>query len=415
MPKEKIICGLDVGSSSIRLVVGQKSRPEEKLHIIGAAEAPAFGINKGMITSIEDAVSSISACLEKAERMVGFSLTNAWVGVSGSHIISQESKGVVAVSKSDGEIRETDVERALEAAQAIASPPNYEILHVIPRSFTVDNQSGIKDPIGMTGIRLEVEAQIIQGLTSQIKNLTKAVYRTSLDVRGVVLGVLAGAEVVITPRQKELGAVVVNIGGSTTSLVVFEEGDVLHAAILPLGSDHITSDIAIGLRTSIDTAERIKIEFGSAVNLETGKRGQEILFSEVGGNEEGSFSKKYTAEIIEARVEEIFEKVDKELKKIQRSGMMPAGVILTGGGSKLPNLVLAAKKKLRLPATLGLPVNISSAIDKVNDLSYTTATGLVLWGEQAERQGSVQGNFSKLTNWQSVPEQAKKWLKSFWS
>jgi cell division protein FtsA len=407
MAKEKIICGLDIGSSNIRLVVGQKNHPAEKLHIIGAAEAPALGINKGTITSIEDAVSSISTALEKAERMVGFPLTQAWVGVSGSHIISQESKGVVAVSKSDGEIREDDVERALEAAQAIASPPNYEMLHVLPRSFTVDNQSGIKDPVGMTGVRLEVEAQVIQGLSSQIKNLTKAVYRTSLDVNGLVLGILAAGEAVLTPRQKELGVAVVNVGGATTSLVVYEEGDVIHTAILPLGSDHITADLAIGLRTLIDTAERIKLEYGSAINNETGRKSTEIKFADVGGNEDGSFAKKYVLEIIEARVEEIFDKVDKEFKKIQRSGMLPAGVVLTGGGAKLPNLVEAAKKRLRLPASLGYPVNTFSAIDKISDLAYTTASGLVLWGEQAEKQ-EEKGGFVAMPDMNGVFDKAKK-------
>ena len=226
MSDQEIITGLDIGSTVIRLVVGQRtSDVNQPIHIIGAAEVPAEGISRGIISSLEDAVASISACLEKAERMVGFAINSSWVGISGSHIMSQESQGVIAVARSDGEITEADVERAIEAARTVATPPNYEILHVIPKSFTVDGQVGIKDPIGMTGVRLEVETQIIQGLSAQIKNLTKAVYRVGLDIRDLVLSILATSEAVLTNRQKELGVVLVNIGGATTNLVVFEEGD----------------------------------------------------------------------------------------------------------------------------------------------------------------------------------------------
>ncbi|HLC90121.1 MAG TPA: cell division protein FtsA, partial [Patescibacteria group bacterium] len=226
MPEKDLIAGLDVGSTMIRLAVGQLAAGAEKIHIIGSAEVPAEGISKGIISSLEDAVSSVSACLEKAERMIGVPIQNVWVGISGAHIISQESRGVVAVARADGEISEDDVERSIEAARTVATPPNYEILHVIPKSFTVDGQPGIKDPLGMTGVRIEVETQIIQGLSSQIKNLTKAVYRTGLNIEDLVLSILATSEAVLTSRQKELGVAVVNIGGSTTSLAVFEEGDI---------------------------------------------------------------------------------------------------------------------------------------------------------------------------------------------
>lgn len=412
MPRDEIICGLDIGSSYIRLVVGQKAEPDGALKIIGAAEVPAEGINKGLINSIEDATSSISSCLEKSERMTGQPITSAWVSISGVHITSQTSKGVVAVSKTDGEISEEDIERSIEAARAVATPPNYEILHVIPRSFAVDSQEGIKDPVGMTGIRLEVEAQIIQGLSSQIKNLTKCVYRTGLDIEDLVLSVLAGSESTLTNRQKELGVVLVNIGGPTTSIAVFEEGDLMHTAVLPIGSVHITSDIAIGLRTSIDVAEKIKVEFGAALAKDMSKR-EEIDLSEFDDNETEKVSRKYVCDIIEARVEEIFEKVDAELKKIDRSGMLPAGVVLTGGGAKLSGLVDAAKKKLRLPASLGYPVNVNSPIDKVNDTGFTTALGLVAWGNEASRQSG--GKFGKiLSRFKSVDQardKARKWIK----
>lgn len=413
----EIITGLDIGSTSVRLVVGQRttlSDGQEKLQIIGAAEAPSQGINRGVINSIEDAVSSISACLEQAEKMTGIPPESVWVGISGTHIISQDSKGVIAAAKPDGEIQEDDVERAIEASRTVATPLNYEILHVIPKSFTIDGQSGIKDPVGMSGIRLEVDAQIIQGLTSQIKNLTTSIYRTGLDIDDLVLSILAAAEAILTKRQKELGVVLVNIGGSTTTLVVFEEGDILHTAVLPIGSDHITADIAIGLRTSIDVAEKVKLEYGSCLSKDISKR-DEINLAELGG-EDILVSKKYIAEIIEARVEEILEKVDEELVKIERSGMLPAGAVLIGGGVKLSGLIDLTKKKLRLPVSLGYPHSVFSAVDRVNDTGFVTALGLVIWGDQIMRQkkgGRLDKFMSRFKSVDEVSNKIRKWFKSF--
>ena len=406
--RDDIIAGLDIGSNAIRLVVGQKTfnSGSEQLQVIGAVEAPSSGINKGVVTSIEDTTSSISACLEKAERLIGVPIQSVWVSINGPHIKCERSRGVVAVSKSDGEITEDDVARAIEAARALSVPPNYEILHVIPVKFTVDNQEDIKDPIGMTAVRLEVETLIIQGLSNQIKNLTKAIYRTGLDIEDLVLSPLAAAEAVIGLKQKELGAVLINIGASTTSFSVFEEGEILHASVLPIGSEHITSDVAIGLRCPINVAEKIKIEHGSARPEQYHKKEEVDIKKELGeegNNEEGAISKKYVAEIIEARVEEIFEKVDAELKKIDRSGMLPAGAFLIGGGAKLDGIIEVAKNKLRLPATLGSNKVLSAIIDKVNDPSYLTALGLVVWGDHLSKKkksfklkfsgGEVAGRF----------------------
>ncbi len=365
-------------------------------------------MHKGVITSIEDAISSVSSCLEKVERMTGVQVERASVGISGSHIVSQESKGVIAVSRADGEIREDDVARALDAARTVATPLNYEILHVLPKSFIIDGQSGIKDPVGMTGIRLEVDAQIIQSLSSPLKNLTKCVYRTGIEIDDVVLGILANAEAVATPRQKELGVAVVNIGGATTSMAVYEDGDVLRTVVLPIGSDHITSDVAIGLRTSIDVAERVKTEHGNALSKDLKK--EEIHLGELGAEMDEVVGRKFIAEIIEARVEEIFAKLDKELRKIDRSGRLPAGLILTGGGSKLTGLVEAAKSQLRLPAALGYPVSVSSITDRTNDIAYSTAVGLVLWGHHmsAMKNGGLT---SKLSNLQ-VGGKLKKFFRS---
>ena len=414
MAKEEIITGLDIGSTAIRIVVGQLNPNDNKIHVLGAAEQTAEGVNKGSITSIEDAVSSISGALEKVERMTGIPVEHVFVGINGSHIVSQDSHGVIAVSKSDGEIKEEDVERVIEAAQAVATPPNYEILHVIPRGFSVDNQKGIKDPIGMTGIRLEVDAQIIQGLSAQVKNLTKSIYRTGVDIDDLVLGILASAEAALTKKQKDLGVALLNIGGSTTSLLVFEEGDVLHTAILPVGSSHITNDIAIGLRTSIDLAEKIKVEYGSALPAEINKR-EEISLDEIDSREEGVVSQKHIAEIIEARCEEIFKLADKELQKIDRSGLLPAGVILTGGGAKLPGLTDVAKQEFKLPAALGYPLGLgSTAVDKVNDLNYSTAIGLLYWGAGLAQAGG-DGKRLSMPKFSSVGEatdKMKRWFKS---
>ena len=409
--RKEIITGLDIGSTAVRAVVGQRNQ-SGGVEVIGAAEVPSEGVSRGVITSIEDAVSSVSACLEKIERMTGLPVESAWVGISGGNIISQKSRGVVAVSKTNGEIKEEDVERAVEAARAVATPPNYEILHVIPRSFSIDNQAGIKDPIGMSGIRLEVETQIIQGLSSQIKNLTKCVYRIGVDIDDLVLSILAASEAVLSSRQKDLGVAVINIGRATTSLAVFEEGDLLHTAVLSIGGDHITSDVAIGLRTSIDVAEKIKLDYGTALPKEINKR-EEIDIGEFDTNESGLVSKRYIAEIIEARVEEIFEKIDIELKKIERSGLLPAGVVLIGGGAKLPGIVEVAKRKLRLPTSLGYP-KFASITDKINDLAFVGALGLALWGTgvlSLKRSHFNRAAF-QFKSIDKVTSQIKKWFKA---
>jgi cell division protein FtsA len=393
---EELYTGLDIGSHSIRIAVGKAvpgSDGKEQIHIVGAVETSSSGVHKGTITNLEDAVSSVSKALEQAERITGLPLNRAWVGISGSHIISQESRGVIGVARSDGEIRDEDVERSIEAARTVATPTNYEILHVIPKSFVVDGQHGIKDPVGMSGIRLEVDALIIQGLSSQIKNLTKCVYRTGLDIEDVIFSILATAESVITEKQKELGVCVVNIGASTTSLVVFEEGDILHTAVLPVGCDHVTSDIAIGLRTSIDVAEQVKLQYAHAVPAEISKKDQ-INLAELGSHEEEQIGRRFVCDITEARTQEIFEMIDQELARCDRSGMLPAGVVLTGGGARLSGMMDVAKQTLRLPVSLGTPIGVTSVIDRVSDPSMSTAIGLVLWGHHIRAEG--KGGFGRV-------------------
>lgn len=414
---QQLIAGLDIGSSAVRIAIGQFVSGGEmgrdiELQILGAGEVPSAGVHKGVVNSIEDVVSSVSACLEVTERMVGSPINSIWVGISGLHIISQPSKGVVAVSKADNEITEEDVARAIDASRTIATPLNYEVLHVLPKSFSIDGQSKVKDPVGMTGIRLEVDSQIILGSSSQIKNLTKAVYRTGLNIDDLVLSSLATAEAVITSRQKDIGVVVVNLGVATTSMVVFEGGDIIHTAILPIGSEHITNDIAIGLRTSIEVAEAVKIEHGDCTPSEVSKRDEIDLF-DLGSATHEPVKKQYISEIIEARVEEIISKVDQELVKIKRNGLLPAGAVFTGGGAKLPGLVDLAKRQLRLPAILGYPLHITSVTDKVNDLAFSTAVGLVKWGGTMQNYGQNGRNRGgSMKKMGKVSTQIKKWIKT---
>ncbi len=426
--KEHLLVGLDLGTSKIRIAVGQvvlNSEKRQMLNIIGGVETPSQGIAKGGITSLEDAVSSITACLEQAERVVGLPLPEAAVGIGGKFISTQEAKGVIGVSRTDGEIRAEDVSRALEAAKTFINPANQEIIHILPRGFTVDGQTGIKDPIGMQGIRLEADVEIVQGLSGHIRNLTKAVFRTGLDITELVYSPLAVALAVTTPREKELGVCVLNIGAATTGLAVYEDGDLLHAVTLPIGADHITSDIAIGLRVSLDTAENIKRTYGTALVESLPKRGEELDLRDFGAEQSEMVSIRFIAEIIEARVEEIFEKVDAELRKIDREGLLPAGVVLTGGGANLVGMVEVGKEILRLPCSVGQISLPSSMPEIVQNPAYSTALGLVLWSFEEEKKDNVQvaGFSSKFTQQggSALPFKAlskilssfKKILKSF--
>ncbi|MFA4831417.1 MAG: cell division protein FtsA [Patescibacteria group bacterium] len=409
----QMITGVDIGSTAIRVAVGQASAETEgkpRLQIIGAVEVASEGVNRGVITSIEDTVSSISNAIEQTERLVGLPIEHAWIGFGGIQIVSQQSKGVVAVAKSDGEISEEDVDRVVEAAHTVAPPLNYEMLHIVPRGFTVDGQFGVKDPIGMTGIRLEVDTQIIHGLTTHLKNITKAVYRTGIDIDDLVLSILAAGDVVTTSRQKELGVTVVNVGGSITTMAVYEEGDIIHVAAMPIGSEHITNDLAIGLKTSIDIAERIKINFGECISKFV-LRKERINLATVGADGSEEVGKKYVAEIIEARMCEILEKVNEQLSLVNRSGLLPAGVVFTGGGAKLGGLIDLAKCSLSLPASLGYPVDILSSTDKINDLSFSTAIGLVKWGAGLQ-QVSAKRKTSRFSVSGKVAQQVKKLFRS---
>jgi len=405
--------GVDVGTASVRVVQAKLDRDTGSFSIIGASEAPSFGMRRGVIVDIEEAVSAISSGLEKVERMTGVPVASANVSVGGNHISSIQSHGVIAVSRADGEISENDIVRCIDASQAISIPSNREVLHVFPKTFTLDGQTGIKDPLGMSGIRLEVDTIIVQAGLPFVKNLTKAIMQAGLEIEDLVLAPCAAAESVLKKRQKDLGVCVVDLGAGTTGMAVYEEGDLLHTAVLPIGCSHITNDVAIGLRCSIETAEKVKLQFGHSDPKAVDKN-EEIDLSRLDKNEEQATTRGYVVEIIEARLEEIFGYVNNELKKIQRDGKLPAGIVLTGGGANLPGLVEFSKKHLRLPSMLGRPENVNTIIDRVSDPSFATAAGLVLWGNKYSSVGgrhfgdAVKGILSN----EGVAK-VRKWFKSF--
>jgi len=381
MSQRNVIVGIDVGSTKIATTIGHMQ--ENGIDIIGVGYAHSNGLRKGMVVDIEETVSSISASLEEAERMSGLPVTEAVVSIGGIHIQSSASKGVIAVSSPNGEITDNDILRVLDAARAVSVPPNREILHALPRSYAIDGQAGIKDPLSMTGIRLEVDTQVISGATAPIKNLSKCLSQAGVHVADMVFTPLAAARAVLSKRQREIGVALVDIGGSTTSFAIYEEGDVLHAGVLPIGATHITNDIAIGLRTSIDNAEIIKIKHGSALP-EKIDPDAEIDLAKIDKHEEGKVNLKYVAEIIEARMHEIMTMIRDELRKVGREGTLPAGIILTGGGAKLEGIVEMAKHVLKLPVQVGqLTHDVSGMVDNISDPLYASSVGLMLWGMEA--------------------------------
>lgn len=394
MASRDLICGLDVGSRTIRAVVAELI-DGRRMRIVGAVEVPSEGVRRGAITSMEAAVARIAAAAEQLERMIGSPISSAWVGIGGPHVATQNSRGVVAVARTDGEVQEGDVNRALEAARAGATPPNYEVLHIVPRSYALDHQGGVRDPIGMTGARLEVDASIIQALSSHVRNLTKSVFQSGLEVDDLVLSILATAEAVTTSRQRELGVAVVDVGATTTSVLIEEEGDLVRLAIIPIGAEHITSDLAIGLRISIDQAEQLKLAVGTALPKDL-KKQEEVPLADANGTEETTnVSRRYIAEIVEARAEEIFERIDRELTAAGRSGSLPAGVVLVGGGAKLPGMVEVGRRKLRLPVTIGRPIGVDSVVERTFDPGFAAPVGLVLWGMNMGEPDGRKRNFAK--------------------
>jgi cell division protein FtsA len=410
--KQDFIVGLDIGTSKVATIVAQKNEGIG-FDIIGIGLSPNSSMRHGTVVDLEDTISAISSSLEEAERMAGIPIEHVLVAIGGDHIQSANSKGVIAVSGDNGEVGGEDLERVIEAAKAISQPTNREMLHVIPRLYTVDGQGGIKDPIGMTGIRLEVEAHVISGSTPAIKNLTKCIYQAGLEIEELVYSGLAASESMLSKKQKEIGAVLVDIGAGTTDVAVFEESDVIHSATIPLGSANITNDIAIGLKTSILVAEAVKIKHGTCAPDKISDVDR-IDLTEFDKREEQEASKKYLGEIIEARMSEILSMVKEELKSINRDGMLPAGVILCGGGAKLEGLVELAKETLRLPACVGSPVvELTGLVDKMKDPSYAASIGLILYGLTRPKESRSIFSVPAVSGVGNAPAKIRDWFRQF--
>ncbi len=406
--RDKLVTGIDVGTSKITTIVATV-KEEGPLHIIGVSTVDSKGLRKGQVVDIEDAIASISPSLEAAERMGGASISNAYVSVGGSHISSQNSHGVVAVAEPDREITSADVSRVVDAAKAISMPGSRAILHVLPRGFIVDGQEGIADPIGMTGVRLEVDTHVVTGGTTAIKNLEKCVSELGVAVDGMVFGGLASAEAVLSDTEKELGVTLVDIGGGTTDIAVFVEGALSYSSVIPIGAKNITNDLAIGLRISLESAEKIKLLLSTKhknpalpTDVRTKKSDDELDLTSLALPEElKKVSRKTLVDgIIRPRLNEIFSMVGLEIKKSGFGGKTPSGLVICGGGAETVGLLDTARKYLAMPVRIGIPTNISGLIDEILTPAYATSVGLVQYGAKMfphEGSSPLLGKMGKFT------------------
>jgi len=406
--EEPIIVGIDIGTTKICTLIARMEEGE-LLRILGVGIEPAQGMRKGVPVDLRAVSQSISRSIEKAERTSGLEITSALISLAGSHVASVNSRGVVGVTGRT--IDEDDVIRAMEAARAVAIPHNREIIHVIQRGFTVDGQAGIRMPIGMHGYRLEVEAHIITAAASTVENLRNCVAQAGAEVSQFVLNPLASAEVVLSETEREMGVIVCDMGGGTTDLAIYIEGDVWHTSVLGVGGDHITSDIAHGLRLPISQAEEIKKQHGHTVEAEI-KEDEEFHIRPFGEEVPLQISRRELSHIIEARVEEIFSLVLQEIKRSGYDGLLPAGMVLTGGSSVLPGMRMLASQVLGLPVRIAQPENLVGMTDKIHSPAYSTSVGLLHWAilmtefgpEPGQHRPKLQGGG---LDWENV----KSWLR----
>ncbi|MCE7936535.1 cell division protein FtsA [Candidatus Saccharibacteria bacterium CPR2] len=380
--------GIDVGSNNTRCVIGFSDNDDMIPSIVGVGESPSVGMRKGNIVEVNEVVQSIDSAIAEAERSSGLKLPGTTIGVNGTHILSMSSKGVIAVSSGSREITADEIARAEEAATVVQLPANREIIQVFPKKYRLDGQDNIKDPTGMSGVRLEIDAQVVTASIPALRNLDKVFNNLQLQIHQHVLNGVAAAEAVLSRPQKENGVALIDIGGGTTNVAVFEEGDLQHAAVLPVGGNNITNDLAIGLRTDLDIAEKVKIKHGTAKYDDT-KRDREIHFGQ--GKSQHIFDGEEIEMIIQARLDEIFELVEEELDKVDRKGKLPGGVVLVGGGAKLTNIDEYAKEKLRLPARVQKPKGFSGLSDRVDDPSFSTVIGLMLYDAHSIGGGRQKG------------------------
>lgn len=400
MNKTRTVSAVDIGSTKVTALIAQAAVDpvtfESKISIVGAASSQSKGVKKGQIVDIESTVESTISAVEAAERMAGYNLDAAFISVGGAHVASQNSTGVVAVSDARGEINPEDVGRVMEAARAISLPTSREIIHVLPRDFVVDGEGGIKDPIGMSGVRLEVETHIITGSTAALKNLTKTVSEVGIDVHEIVFSGIASAESVLTETEKELGCLLIDIGGGTTSVNAFIDGSTCYSSTIPIGSKNVTNDLAIGLRVTLESAEKIKLALSDKSKNKKEAEDQ-IDLTELGAEENKKVSKRTLVEgIIRPRLNEIFSMVRIDLERNGLINRIPSGAVVTGGGAMVIGVEESAKRTLSMPVRVGIPTGVSGLVDDIINPQYATAVGLVLYGAKKDfPQASVLPSFGK--------------------
>lgn len=404
LKQDEIIVGLDIGTTKIAAIVGEVT--EDGIDIIGVGTAPSKGLRKGVVVNIDATVQSIQKAILEAENMAGCEISTVYAGISGGHIRGLNSHGVVAVK--DREIRDHDIARVIEAAKAMAIPMDREVLHVLPQQYIIDDQDGIRDPLGMAGVRLEAKVHIVTTAVTSAQNVVKCANRCGLQVADIVLEPLASAEAVIEDDEKELGVALVDIGGGTADIAVFVDGAIVHTAVLPLGGTHITNDIAVGLRTPLEAAEKIKKKYGCALPaMIEGNDRMEV--PSVGGREPRVLSRRVLVSIVEPRVEEIFEHIRVEIQRSGFYGALAAGVVLTGGVISMDGVPELAEDVLGIPARRGFPRGVGGLIDVVRAPDYSTGVGLVTFGARehvhagrVEHDAHGNGMFKRM--WSRVAE-----------
>jgi cell division protein FtsA len=404
--KDSLVVGLDIGTTKICTVVAELA--DGQVNVIGLGTHPSKGLRKGVVINIDNTVQSIKKAVEEAELMAGVHLTSVFAGIAGGHIKGINSHGVIAVKNK--EITPSDVKRVIDAASAVAIPMDREVIHIIPQEFIVDDQDGIRDPVGMSGVRLEGRVHIVTGAITSAQNIIKCANRAGLDVDDIVLEQLGSSEAVLTPEEKELGVAIIDIGGGTTDLVIFSSGAIKHTAVFSLAGSHITNDISLGLRTPLEEAEKIKIRYGCAL-ASLVRKDETIEVPSVGGRKPRSLSRYTLAEIIEPRVEEILSLVHHEITRTGYGNLLASGIILTGGGALLEGVPDLAEQIFNVPVRRGIPIGISGLVDLVNSPLYSTGVGLVLYGSRSMVQSRFkkgEGNiFSKVTH------RMKEWIEEF--
>ncbi len=398
--------GLDIGSSAVRCVVGTLNQAESRPAVIGHGSAPNHGMRKGVVVQIDDVAEAIVQAVTEAERVAGMQVTRATLNINGPLVNGINSRGVIAIAGSNREITDDDRARVEEAATVVKLPPNYEIIQVFAKNYSIDGQPNIKDPVGMHGVRLEVDTHIVSAPSPSIRNLNMALGKAQIGTDNMVVSSLAAAEAVLTRQQKEAGTVLLDIGAGTTNLVVVEDGEVQHVAVLPIGGSHLTNDLAIGLKTDLDVADKVKLEHASLGHSGAAKKG--VVYVEH-DKQKHAFKASDVYLITEARIEELFEYVDKELQRIRRSKKLPGGVVLVGGTSKLPHMADFAREQLELSARIGKLQPLEGLLDTVDDPAYATAVGLMVLdmlmpaaggqGDHHSFMGEAAGTFDKLLGW----------------